>query len=71
METEKTEKERDLKILIKQKLLKTESNLTKFWKADIKEQCKISYFHFCNMLSGRAQIREDVEKIVLNFLNGR
>lgn len=71
MDIKNPKKERTLKILVRQKLIKEESNLTKFWKARLKDECKISYFHFCNMLNERTPFREDVEKILLEFVNGR
>lgn len=65
-----TEKE-NLSETIKKKLRSEKSNLTKFWKERFKEQTGVSYFHLINMLAGRATMREDIEKIITDFLKGR
>ena len=63
-----SEKE-NLSETIKKKLRSEKSNLTKFWMSRFKEQTGIHYSYLINMIAGRYPMRDDVEKIINDYLN--
>lgn len=64
-------KDRSLKTLISKKLESEGINFSDFYESSIKYQCKISYSCFMEMIHQKTELRKEVEKILLEFANGR
>lgn len=58
-----------MKIKLIRKLQEDRRNLVWFWEGYIKEKCDIKYPTFMNQLSGIGTLREDVEKVILEFID--